>query len=276
MGYYTFDCKMVSDMGRRLNTTCMSGLEPFNLDFMSMREPTAWERRLMRGRMIFYRSTPEELANRASVALGIHWTPGVAIPTPDTPRYVKVGAGARRVWTPSEIAKDLAEVVLAHQNAQEWTLSDKVFADHFDAAHQIADGAESLPAATFRSLYKAVETAATLGDALSTEHEEAVRTIHEHHAAATAALSTDGFGGDSTARSLVRRILGGNWRPAESLELFCAYCSEVRVIERILDDGFATPALVNRLAFIARMDRVDPPEATRLMVEVLQLARVRD
>ncbi len=247
-GFVTVLTDTPSDIGRRMNTDCMSGIELFNLELFGVRDLTRWERTLMRGRNIYYRHTSEGLAGTIAKMTGHEWNGSNA------PLYSAAG--------------DLQGVLLAnHEFAH--PCGEKAYSNYLDEMHFIHTLRGKLTFPVLKKLMAIVTEATELSEILSEKHESKRRFIMGIFREELSRLRGDQFGGDVDARTLITKLVAKGWDMKQSLLEFNRYIELMREINHLIAAGEANTELVNRLSTIIRHSWFDPEYAQKSLIEVL-------
>jgi len=278
-GFLTYLTDCPSDMGRTLNTDSISGYEGFALDLIGARDVTTWEKRMMRGRAVFYRHWPVSLQARVSSWLGRPWCPGLGDTGLVPPTRGDVGIQPRskvarrkaQRFSPATCAKDLHEVILANMDFS-GPCGEKALIDYLEEGHFIAQLRGKVSRESIKDLFDKVTAAVDLSDALSIHHETAARAIRTTLGTRMTEIGASSKErGTSETRELLRTLLREGWDISESASTFDAYISVIRALRNLVVSGLANTELINRIAYISRTAIYDEKYAAELTAGLSQL-----
>jgi 3'-phosphoadenosine 5'-phosphosulfate sulfotransferase (PAPS reductase)/FAD synthetase len=252
-GTLTMLTDVPSDMGKKLNTDAASGYEGFALTLIGVRELTAWEERLMRGRILYYRLADGELINRLSRDLGRPFIPG------------QTGHSASGLH--------LRSILYANQEFLDECAS-QVFEVAFTRGHRLAQCRGRITLTRLRRLLRVVQMGADASDVLSEAQERFFRRYQRNNSELLADLRSVDKGGYPDRLAAVAAAVRQAFDLESTLPVFDEYVRIMRAFARWVSAGWCNTTLINHLAYIARTDRYDPPYAEELLTEVMRTLKL--
>lgn len=264
-GFFTLVTDVVSDAGKKLNTAGLNGYQGIALELIGVRDLTAWESQLARGRNFFYRHVRGQFEATFERITGEKWVPYLPenLPSED-------GGMKRR------LALDVLEIANANMNLADIG-GDEFIADAYIDNLSLLGLQGRVSRQSISRLIEVVAPLVSLSDYLSEQHESRTRAIRRQleRTGTIALLGSKAHGGETSEEALtavqqsVAQECKDGWDMDDFLATYEKYLSGMKDLKGLFEEGLANAGLVNKLAYAVRTAIYDEEYAAGLMGEIL-------